>query len=399
MSEQKAIEGVIEGVIEEPGAEGVTEGVSEERESAGGAVAGREQVAGAAGEREQADGVVAEREQVGGVVAGREQVAGAAGEREQADGVVAEREQVGGVVAGREQVAGAAGEREQADGVVAEREQAGGAAVGVGVGQEPVRPASRATRASRPLRGALRWAAALAVFAVFGASTAYGVTRLERTDVPGLGTASDGRWDYPELVRPPLPEGRPAPFASSNKATAHYADLRELVLPAPRGATADKTLAVGHGWVKTGTFLDEYPLKDDRELLGGVFRDRGLRHIAARGWTTPDGTRTRIYLLQFGTGLVAGEVQQEEFAGYDHAPRTLRGAPSTELDGRFPDTWQLPNVTHYAYDEPRPYGAEQVRQAYLLAGDVIGLVVQSRKGDASAVPFQQTVALQEELLG
>ncbi|MYR89660.1 hypothetical protein GTY41_33310 [Streptomyces sp. SID685] len=271
--------------------------------------------------------------------------------------------------------------------------------VGAGAGQEPVPPAARAARASRPLRGALRWAAALAVFAVFGASTAYGITRLERTDVPGLATVPDGRWDYPQLVRPPLPEGRPAPFASSNKATAHYADLRELVLPAPRGATADKKLAVSHGWVRTGTFLDEYPLKDDRELLGGVFRDRGLRHIAARGWTTPDGTRTRIYLLQFDTGLVAGEVQQEEFAGYDHAPRTLRGAPSTELDGQFPDSWQLPDVTHYAYDEPRPYGAEQVRQAYLLAGDVIGLVVQSRKGGARAVPFQQTVALQAELLG
>ncbi|MBA9046665.1 MULTISPECIES: hypothetical protein [Streptomyces] len=93
--------------------------------------------------------------------------------------------------------------------------------------------------------------------------------------------------------------------------------------------------------------LDEYPLEDDRELLGGVCRDRGLRRVAARGWTTPDGTRTRICLLQFHTGLVAGEVQQ----------------------------------------------------AYLLAGDVIGLVVQSRKGGARAVPFQQTVALQEELLG
>ncbi|GAA2507167.1 hypothetical protein GCM10023100_41600 [Actinocorallia cavernae] len=317
MSEQKAVEGVIEGA--EPGAEGVTERVSEEREQAAGAAVG----------------------------------------------------------------AGAGAEAE----------------AGVGVGQEPVPSAARAARASRPLRGALRWAAALAVFAVVGASTAYGVTRLERTDVPGLATVPDGRWDYPQLVRPPLPEGRPAPFASSNKATAHYADLRALVLPAPRGATADKTLAVSHGWVRTGTFLDEYPLKDDRELLGGVFRDRGLRHIAARGWTTPDGTRTRIYLLQFDTGLVAGEVQQEEFAGYDHAPRTLRGAPSTELDGQFPDSWQLPNVTHYAYDEPRPYGAEQVRQAYLLAGDVIGLVVQSRKGGAHALPFQQTVALQAELLG
>ncbi|MFI1453198.1 hypothetical protein [Streptomyces roseus] len=25
----------------------------------------------------------------------------------------------------------------------------------------------------------------------------------------------------------------------------------------------------------------------------------GLRQIAARGWTTPDGTRTRVYLLRF----------------------------------------------------------------------------------------------------
>ncbi|MFY4719303.1 hypothetical protein [Streptomyces sp. LaBMicrA B280] len=281
----------------------------------------------------------------------------------------------------------------EAGGVI---EEPGGGAT---VEQEPVPADAPVARGSRPLRGALRWAAVLAVFAVFGASTAYGVTRLERTDVPGLATASDGRWDYPELVRPPLPEGRPAPFASSNKATAHYADLRALVLPAPRGATADKALAVSHGWVRTGTFLKEYPLKDDQELLSGVFRDRGLRHIAARGWTTPDGTRTRIYLLQFDTGLVAGEVQQEEFAGYDLAPRTLRGAPHSTLDVRFPDTWRLPSVTHYAYGEPEPYGAEQVRHAYVLAGDVIGLVVQSRGGGAHAVPFQQTVALQEELLG
>ncbi|MFF5407654.1 hypothetical protein ACFY8K_32915 [Streptomyces misionensis] len=260
-------------------------------------------------------------------------------------------------------------------------------------------PESPARRRPRPLRGALRWAAVLAVFAVFGASTAYGVTRLERTDVPGLATAQDGRWDYPELVRPPLPAGSPAPFAPSNKAAAHYADLRALLLPEPRGATADRTLAARHGWVKTGTFLDEYALQDDRDLLAGVFRDRGLRHIAARGWTTPDGTRTRIYLLQFDTGVTAGEVQQEEFAGYDQAPRTLRGAPRSVLDGTFPERAQVPNVTHYAYDEPRPYGTAHVRQAYLLAGDVIGLVVQSREGGAEAVPFQQTVVLQEQLLG
>ncbi|MEU0966341.1 hypothetical protein ABZ357_13310 [Streptomyces sp. NPDC005917] len=48
--------------------------------------------------------------------------------------------------------------------------------------------------------------------------------------------------------------------------------------------------------------------------------------------------------------------------------------------------------------EVKPYGAEQVREAYLSAGDTLALIVQSRKGRALAVPFQQTVTLQGELL-
>ncbi|MEW2624263.1 hypothetical protein [Streptomyces sp. NPDC048106] len=265
-------------------------------------------------------------------------------------------------------------------------------------GQPSASAAPPAPRATRSLRGALRWVAAVAVFAVCGAGTAYGVTRVERTDVPGLATLSDGRWDYPELVRPPLPAGRPAPFADSNKAAAHYADLRQLVLPAPNGATVDEALAKDNGWVKPGTFLAEYAAKEDRDTLAGTFTDRGLRHIAARGWTTPDGTRTRIYLLQFDTGAVAGDVQQRNFFGYDQAPYPLRGAPSTVADS-FPARAKVPNVSEEVYVETKPYGAEHVRQAYLVAGDVIGLVVQSRKGGTKAVPFQQTVVLQEQLLG
>ncbi|MGW4561447.1 hypothetical protein ACWEN3_03235 [Streptomyces sp. NPDC004561] len=254
-------------------------------------------------------------------------------------------------------------------------------------------------RGPRRLRAVVRWTAAVAVFAVVGAATAYGVTQVERTDVPGLATVSDGRWDYPEIVRPPLPAGSPEPFADSNKATAHFADLRRLVLPAPRGATADKALAGGHGWVRPKVFLAEYASKDDRETLAGVLTDRGLRHIAARGWTMPDGTRTRIYLLQFDTGLIAGEVQQDEFSGYDVTTNHLRGAPRTQLDEKFPERAQVPNVLYYPYVEARPYGAEHVRQAYIVAGDVVGLVVQSRRGGAKEVPFQQTVVLQEQLLG
>ncbi|MFH8339787.1 hypothetical protein [Streptomyces sp. AM6-12] len=290
-------------------------------------------------------------------------------------------------------------EGRMAEQVVAGQEDAGLRAEGIADTRgADAAGADTGVRERRRFGGLLRWAAAVAVFAVCGAGTAYGVTRIQRTDVPGLATASDGRWDYPELVRPPLPAGRPAPFAAANTAAAHYADLRRLVLPAPKGATADKALAGDHGWVKPGTFLAEYATKQDREALAGTFTDQGLRHIAARGWTTPDGTRTRIYLLQFGTGLIAGDVQQTDFAGSDQAPYVLRGAPSTVAED-LPGRAAVPNVSVSAYEETTPFGAENVRQAYLVAGDVLGLVVQSRKGGTHTVPFQQTVVLQEQLLG
>ncbi|MEV6684859.1 hypothetical protein AB0N28_05905 [Streptomyces sp. NPDC051130] len=61
----------------------------------------------------------------------------------------------------------------------------------------------------RKLRAALRWGATVLAFAVAGTGTAYGLTRLDRTDVPGLSTLGDGRWDYPVLVKPTLPAGAP----------------------------------------------------------------------------------------------------------------------------------------------------------------------------------------------
>jgi hypothetical protein len=249
----------------------------------------------------------------------------------------------------------------------------------------------------RVLRALLRWTAAVVVFAAVGTSAAYGITQMKRTDVPGLATRSDGRWDYPEIVHPPLPSGSPAPFADRNEATSHYADLRKLVLPAPRGARADKALAGDHGWVKTDVFLAEFAAKEDRDTLTSTFRDQGLRHIAARGWTMPDGTRTRIYLLQFDTGMVAGKVQEDEFSDAYSPAHALRGALAMHMDGVLPKL-EGTNALHYAYVEPKPYGAEQVREAVLVCGDVLGFVVQSRKGGAKAVPFQQTAILQEQLL-
>ncbi|MFJ9560226.1 hypothetical protein ACIRQQ_09315 [Streptomyces fuscichromogenes] len=251
----------------------------------------------------------------------------------------------------------------------------------------------------RRLRGVLRWVAAVAVFAFAGTGTAYGISRADRTDVPGLATHSDGRWEYPTLVKPPLPSGSPAPFAAANKVNAHYADLRRLVLPAPRGATVDGALRGTDGWLATKDFLALYAAKADRAELAGKLADYGLRHVAARGWTTPDGTHTGIYLLQFGSVTLTEKLLNTEMIAQDTPAYTVRGADTYLRDEDFPDAARLSDVLLAPYTEDKPYGAEQVRMAYLVAGDTFAVIVQSRKHSALAVPFQQTVTLQSELLG
>jgi len=266
--------------------------------------------------------------------------------------------------------------------------------------EPPAAPAAPPVKKDRRvLRAVLRWTAAVVVFAAVGAATTYGVTEMKRTDVPGLATESDGRWDYPEIALPPLPSGSPRAFAEANKAGVHYADLRELLLPAPKGATADKALRGADGWLPRKEFLAAYASKDNRDHIDQLLTDHALRHIAARGWTTPDGTHTRIYLLRFDTATVVDSLQQDEFISWDSPNFALRGAAEVHSDEAFPDTAEVEDVSRYTYAEAKPYGAEQVRQAYLVAGDTFGLVVQSRKGGAEAVPFQQTVILQSQLLG
>ncbi|MCZ9349871.1 hypothetical protein NGM36_08705 [Streptomyces mutabilis] len=250
----------------------------------------------------------------------------------------------------------------------------------------------------RVLRAVLRWTAAVAVFAAVGSATAYGITRMDRTDVPGLATASDGRWKYPTLTAAPLPSGSPGPFAGGNAAGAHYADLRALLLPAPDGATADPALRGTDGWLATETFLAEYAEESDREALRLKIVDAGLRHIAARGWTTDDGTHTRIYLLHFGTAAVVDDLHTMQLAPYDSPVYPVRGTDTVEPDEDFPEDAESDDVLSAVFTEPEPYGGEQVRQAYLGAGDVLAVVLQSRAGGAAEVPFQQTVALQTRLL-
>ncbi|GAA2293662.1 hypothetical protein OKJ48_07270 [Streptomyces kunmingensis] len=249
----------------------------------------------------------------------------------------------------------------------------------------------------RVLRAVLRWTAAVVVFAVAAGGTAYGLTQQKRSDLPGLATESDGRWDYPVLTRPALPKGAPRPFDQRNAAQAHYADPRALVLPEPEGARPDKGMRSDDGWVETKTFLAQYDA-EEREELGTDLTDAGLRHITGRGWVMPDGTRTRIFLLHFGTGAQAASVA-DGMANGSIPQHYLTGALGAELDQEYPEEAHGADITVHAFDEPSPRGAAQVRQAYLVAGDMVALVTQQRKGSTPAVPFQQTVALQSELLG
>jgi hypothetical protein len=249
------------------------------------------------------------------------------------------------------------------------------------------------------LRAVARWTAAVVVFAAVGTGAAYGITSMERTEVPGLATESDGRWDYPELVRPPLPEGSPGPFAEENPAGAHYADLRELLLPMPKGATADEKLAGdANGWLGKKTFLAAFE-EDGREDLSQLLTDNGLRHIAARGWTMPDGTRTEIYLLHFNTAQQLEGGVWDEFTPYGEPGFVPVGTEAWKDDDTYPAKAEVPDVVTAVYAEDKPYGDGRSRQAYLSAGDTLAVITQTRKGAAPAVPFQQTVALQAQLLG
>ncbi|MGA5873014.1 hypothetical protein [Streptomyces cinereoruber] len=263
--------------------------------------------------------------------------------------------------------------------------------------QEPPAPAQEPAapgRARRALRTVARWTAAAVVFGGVGAGTALGITALDRTDVPGLATENDGRWEYPLLRLPALPADRPRPFTEGNEAEIHHADVRQLLLPAPAGATVDPKL--NGGWVSEATYLAGYG-KEDRARVGQVLDDVALRHITGRAWTMPDGTRTRVLLLKFSSVAHADHLDGALTGDADEAlPQGVDGA---EVLDRVAGDVRVPDVTAYAYKEKAPYGPEETLWAHIRAGDTLAVITQTREGGALTVPFRQTLVLQAQLLG
>ncbi|MGA6173872.1 hypothetical protein ACPEIF_26920 [Streptomyces sp. NPDC012600] len=263
---------------------------------------------------------------------------------------------------------------------------------------EPTEPTAPAPTAPprRVLRAVGRWTAAVLAFGVLGTGTAFGIASLERTDVPGLATEGDGRWAYPKLSLPALPAGSPRPFSTGNPAEIHHADLRDLLLPAPAGAVPDKKLT--GGWISTETFVAAYR-PQNRASVAQLLKDAAPRHIAARGWTMPDGTVSRIYLVRFNSTAFATRLIDDLYVG-SSAGTPLDRTEAMEFDGSWGSANDIENLSSFVFTEQAPFGAEHVRQAYTLAGDTVALIVHERPGkrEAEQVPFQQTVILQNQLL-
>ncbi|MFI0989976.1 hypothetical protein [Streptomyces exfoliatus] len=258
----------------------------------------------------------------------------------------------------------------------------------------PAPVAAAPGRTRRVLWAVARWTAALAVCGGVGAGTAMGITALDRTEVPGLATESDGRWEYPALRLPALPAERPRPFTEGNDGEIHYADVRKLLLPAPAGATVDPK--TNGGWVSEDAYLAGFREKD-RARVEEALDDTTLRHIAGRAWTMPDGTETRVLLLRFSSVAYVDLTYRNLTSDWEEA--LPAGVAEAEILDQVPDDVRVPEVSTYAYQEKKPYGPEQTRWAYITAGDTLAMVTQTRKGGALAVPFQQTVVLQAQLLG
>ncbi|WP_435610542.1 hypothetical protein [Streptomyces sp. C10-9-1] len=250
--------------------------------------------------------------------------------------------------------------------------------------------------ASRLRRSVGLWLAAVLLCSGAGAGTALVVTAMERTNVPGLQTRPDGRWDYPELSLPALPVSVPRPFTEGNRGEVHHADVRGLLLPAPRGAEPDEGL--DGGFVPVDRYLGEFE-EGEREALRRKLGDLGVRHVAARGWSMPDGTRTRIYLLRFTSVAYATAFKDEGLVlGAAVGARPADG-PESELDGDYTAVGKVAGTLAWVYGEPEPHGEEQLRHGHVLAGDTLALILQTRKGGVPPVPFHQTVVLQNQLLG
>ncbi|MFD7982775.1 hypothetical protein ACFV4M_05275 [Kitasatospora indigofera] len=285
--------------------------------------------------------------------------------------------------------------------------------------------AERLQRIRRRRRTLLRRGAAALVLLVAGSASAYAVTVPDRTDIPGLATPKDGRYTFPVLALPPLPSGKPAPGAPGAE-LRHEADLRRLVLPAPKEATepaaatgsaspaaspsatatatatASGPATASPAAVPAGPAPAQWAACDDlaaelaqAETLKSDLMANACRAGVVREWTATDGTKTRIRLLRFGSREEASNVSNSLWLTSE-----LKGAGKLELEKDakgLPTTIGVGAQLRHSGDE-KDGKPDTTRAGYLLAGDVLGLIVMTNPVGVPLPAFHQVVLLQSDLL-
>lgn len=225
-----------------------------------------------------------------------------------------------------------------------------------------------------------RWLGAVVAAAAVGAGCAFAVMAPKRTDLPGLRTASDGRYVFAPLSLPTLAPGQLAPGDVKNSGGQHLSDIRKLLLAAPQGAQADHAVKLTDGWLSKSDSL-KLTRSPSAQLDFGQY---GWRHTAAESWTTQDGAETKIYLLQFSSGRAAGAsmVTFGEIAG---VPDDAKSA-TLEISGVL--------VTYYKV----AHGKSTTWYSTVAMHDTVLEIVYTAPSSVGLAPFQQEVGLQLELL-
>ncbi|MFD4656090.1 hypothetical protein ACFWP2_10725 [Kitasatospora sp. NPDC058444] len=292
---------------------------------------------------------------------------------------------------------------------------------------DPAVLAEQEARRTLRRKAAVRWGSAALVFALAGTGTALAVTAPERTDLPGLATASDGRYTFAPLTLPPLPAGKSAPDDKGK--SLHHADLRHLLLPAPKEAGGSLTPPVfpapttgpapsgsptasgspsaspapsasagapaqgseSGRWVPCDALAED---QQDPAKMRVLMLEEACRAATVREWTASDGTRTQIRLLRFGS-------VRESWSAF--ADLRAKGRPKAAADSKSTphDDWDTPDgmsLTTVEATTAGPKGAPTARVAYLSAADVLAVVTMTNPAGVPTAPFRQVVTLQADLL-
>ena len=225
-----------------------------------------------------------------------------------------------------------------------------------------------------------RWAGAVVTMLAVGAGCAFAVMAPQRTQLPGLKTASDGRYTFAPLVLPTLAPGQSDPNSSANLGEQHISDIRKLLLPAPKGAVLDHSLPGATGWVSKAATLALL----DNSMAAEQLNTDGWRHTAGVAWKTPDGAETKIWLMQF----------------IDSSAESDAGAAFSTFGGGSLEATQTIAI---AYDSTASYvrvvkGSTASWYGQVSVDDAELLLEFTAPVSVGITPFKQELDLQTELL-